>query len=202
MIYEKILVEESVALREADEAPPAAAEVLPAAAEIPRPAPEEAPTPRSSTPPPRSPASPPPVGSGTPDSGAEAINQGATRILVVEDDPDTRTLLARLLENAGFEVLLAEDGVDALLKLGRNPVDLILSDINMPNLDGLKLLEIVNQHGSNAPVVFLTAESDPEVELQGLQMGAADFIRKPIQKEVLMHRVRKVLERRDDPRAT
>ncbi|MHB1193639.1 MAG: ATPase, T2SS/T4P/T4SS family [Longimicrobiales bacterium] len=223
MIYEKILVEESVALREADdvlpaaaevppaaaevlpaaaevppaaaEVPPAAAEVPPAAAEIPRPAPGEAPTPRS-------PAAPPPVGSRTPDPGADAITQGAARILVAEDDPDTRTLLARLLENAGFEVLLAEDGVDALLKLGRSPIDLILSDINMPNLDGLKLLEIVNQHGSNAPVVFLSAESDPEVELQGLQMGAADFIRKPIQKEVLLHRVRRVLASRDDSRAT
>ncbi len=171
MIYEKILVEETVALREADEA-------LAAAVEIPRPAPAlaEAPT--------------------------GAVNHGAARILVVEDDPDTRTLLARLLENAGFDVLLAEDGVDALLKLGRNPIELILSDINMPNLDGLKLLEIVNQNGSNAPVVFLSADSDPEVELQGLQLGAADFIRKPIQKEVLLHRVRRVLESRDTPRAT
>ena len=85
-------------------------------------------------------------------------------------------------------MLLAEDGVDALLKMGRNPIELTLSDINMPNLDGLKLLEIVDQNGSKAPVVFLSAESDPEVELQGLQMGAADFVRKPIQKEVHLHR--------------
>lgn len=163
MAYEAVLVEETVALMEAE---------APMAVIAPSPAPP--------------PAAPVPAGSGR-------VAPSAARILVAEDDPDTRALLARLLGNAGFDVLLAEDGVDALLKLGRNPIDLILSDINMPNLDGLKLLEIVNQHGSNAPVVFLSAEKDPEIELHGLEMGAADFIRKPIQKEVLLHRVRRAL---------
>lgn len=115
-------------------------------------------------------------------------------ILIVEDDKDTQRLLSRLLGNEGYEVTIAVDGIDALLHLGKKDFDLILSDIDMPNLDGIKLLEMKNQKGIETPVIFLTARRDEETELKGFELGAADYIRKPIQKEVLLLRVKKVLK--------
>lgn len=116
------------------------------------------------------------------------------RVLVVEDDEDSRILLRRYLSNSGYEVVLAEDGAAALLRLGHDPFDLILSDINMPNLDGLKLLELLGQKGVDTPVIFLTARAEEETEIRGLELGAADYLRKPIRKDLLRLRVQRVLE--------
>lgn len=115
-------------------------------------------------------------------------------ILIAEDDKDTQILLARLLENQGYEVTIAGDGIEALLYLGKKDFHLILSDIDMPNLDGLKLLEMKKQKGIETPVVFLTARTGEESELRGFELGAADYIKKPIQKEVLLLRVKNVLK--------
>lgn len=117
-----------------------------------------------------------------------------TSILVVEDDKDTQKLLALILGNQGYEVTIANDGIDALLHLGKKEFAMILSDIDMPNLDGLKLLELKNQKGIKTPVIFLTAHSGNEVELKGFELGATDYIRKPIQKEVLLLRIKKALK--------
>ncbi|MHB0968357.1 MAG: response regulator [Thermoanaerobaculia bacterium] len=114
-------------------------------------------------------------------------------VLVVEDDPVTRTLLNDFLVDAGYSVVVAEDGADALLQLGRMSFDVILSDINMPNLGGLKLLEIMGQKGIRTPAVFLTALTDEELEVRGLELGAADYIKKPIRKDVLLLRVQKAI---------
>lgn len=115
-------------------------------------------------------------------------------ILIVEDDKDTQKLIAHLLGNQGYEVTIAGDGIEALLYLGKKDFDLILSDINMPNLDGLKLLEMKKQKGIETPVIFLTASTDEESELRGFELGAADYIKKPIQKEVLLLRIKKALK--------
>ncbi|MDT8369671.1 MAG: ATPase, T2SS/T4P/T4SS family [Longimicrobiales bacterium] len=131
-------------------------------------------------------------------SGAEPDDEetrGAT-ILVVEDQAETRLLIQRYLENDGHEVVLAEDGTEALLALGSRAFDLVLSDINMPNLDGLKLLEVMGQKGVDVPVVFLTARTEGEVEVRGLELGAADYLKKPVEKQLLRLRVERVLERR------
>lgn len=116
-------------------------------------------------------------------------------ILIVDDDEDTRKLIARLLENRGYKVTISEDGIDALLYLGKKHFDLILSDINMPNLDGFKLLEMMNQKGIKAPVIFLTARISAEDETKGLELGAMDYIKKPIKKEILLLRVKSALEK-------
>lgn len=117
-------------------------------------------------------------------------------ILLVEDDEDTRKLLARFLETDGYTVTICEDGIDALLYLGKKNFDLILSDIDMPNLDGFKLLEMVNQKGIKAPVVFLTSRTNSEDEEKGLRLGATDYMKKPIKRELLLLRVKKTLEGR------
>jgi len=116
-------------------------------------------------------------------------------ILIADDDLDTRKLIGRLLKNRGYEVTLVEDGIDALLNLGNREYDLILSDINMPNLDGFHLVEMMNQKGIRSPVIFLTARESLEDERRGLELGAMDYIRKPIKKDILALRVKSAIEK-------
>jgi DNA-binding response OmpR family regulator len=118
-------------------------------------------------------------------------------ILVVEDDHDSRQLVARFLENSGYTVTPAEDGVSALLQLGKQRFNLIISDVNMPNLDGFKLLEMKGQKGIETPVIFLTSRSDPEDMDRGLGLGAVDYITKPTKKDILLSKVKTVLEKRE-----
>jgi type IV pilus assembly protein PilB len=127
---------------------------------------------------------------------AEAEREDTISILVVEDDHDSRQLIARFLENNGYCVTPTEDGVSALLQLGKQRFDLIISDVNMPNLDGFKLLEMKGQKGIETPVIFLTSRSDPEDMDKGLGLGAADYITKPTKKEILLAKVKVVLEKR------
>lgn len=119
--------------------------------------------------------------------------QRATRVLVLEDDADTQAALVLLLEQRGYETATASDGVEALLHLGRQAFDLVLSDVNMPTVDGLTLLSMMRDKGLRVPVVFLTADGSESLEEQCLQRGAADFIRKPIRKDVLLLRVQHAL---------
>ena len=123
--------------------------------------------------------------------------RGVDSILVVEDDPDNQLLISRILTTHGYDVTVAGDGIDALMLLAKKQFDLILSDINMPNLDGFKFLEIINQKGIKAPLMFLTARLEEEDEVKGLELGALDYLKKPIKKDALLMRVKKALERRD-----
>jgi CheY-like chemotaxis protein len=126
----------------------------------------------------------------------EEKREDKKRILIVEDDKVSRVMISQLLENSGYIVIAAEDGIDALLRMGEAQCDLILSDINMPNLDGFKLLEMNNQKGIETPVILLTSRSSPEDEKRGFELGAADYIRKPIQKETLLLRVKNAIEKK------
>jgi type IV pilus assembly protein PilB len=114
-------------------------------------------------------------------------------ILIVEDDVDSRNLVARFLTDAGYLVTLAEDGAAALLDIGRKDFDLIISDVNMPNLDGFSLMGIIKQKGIKTPVIFLTSLSTSEDEIKGLEKGASDYLKKPVKKELLLLRVNKLL---------
>jgi CheY-like chemotaxis protein len=116
-------------------------------------------------------------------------------ILVVEDEIVTQRLTRKILEGRGYEVVVAEDGVDALMALGKINFDLILCDISMPNLDGFKLVEFLNAKNIFIPVIFITAQEDVEDEIKGLALGARDYIRKPINRDLLLLRTRKALDR-------
>jgi type IV pilus assembly protein PilB len=128
---------------------------------------------------------------------AEEAAKDTISILVVEDDYDSRKLIARFLENNGYTVTSAEDGISALLHLGKRQFDLIISDVNMPNLDGFKLLEMKGQKGIETPVIFLTSRSDPRDVDRGLVLGAADYITKPTKKDILLSKVTAVLGKRE-----
>ena len=125
---------------------------------------------------------------------SEAPLEKAPHILVVEDDPSTRAFLVGVLESSGYRVAAAADGVEALVELGRREFDLVLADVNMPNLNGLKLLEMMTEKNIETPVVFLTAQDDNELEVRGLQLGASDFLKKPVGKEVLNARLERLLK--------
>ncbi len=142
---------------------------------------------------PVSPVEEPPV---QPDLETAGEKEGSPSILVVEDDINTRRLITRFLENEGYRVFPAADGVEALLQLGSRQFDLILSDVDMPNLNGFKLLEMVRQKGLESPVILLTSRSEPEDEERGLKLGAMDYIHKPFRKEILILRVGRTIQGR------
>ena len=116
-------------------------------------------------------------------------------ILVVDDDPDLRTMVSDCLESAGFAVEVAGDGVEALLRLGAKTYDLIVSDVSMPNLDGLTFLRFKRDKGIDTPIIMLTANESAEDEVQGLELGAADYIKKPFTVAPFLARVRRVVEK-------
>ncbi len=133
------------------------------------------------------------------DQTASPPEPSLSRILVVEDDAITQKVVTHFLQKEGFEVVTADDGVDALIKMGQSRFDLILSDINIPNLDGFKLLEMIQQKGLGIPVILMTGRISPEDEVRGLEMGATDYLRKPVQKELLLLRVRRTLQNVSSP---
>lgn len=117
------------------------------------------------------------------------------RVLVVEDDLVSCALVEGYLAEAGYDVLAVSDGGDALEELSRNAFDLLILDINIPTLSGLEVFEIMLQKGMETPALFITGIGGTDVEMQSLEMGAAGFLRKPIRKEVLLPRIRGILQR-------
>lgn len=140
------------------------------------------------------PAPAPKLASTAPPAAPAKETREKKSILVVEDDVDSSTLVKVYLEKAGYEVTVAQDPIEAFLSLGKSQYDLILSDLEMPNLDGFKLLEVTQQKGIATPVIFLTARSGEETEVKALELGAVDFIRKPFKKEILLLRVKSALK--------
>ncbi|MCK4504230.1 MAG: Flp pilus assembly complex ATPase component TadA [Candidatus Aegiribacteria sp.] len=117
------------------------------------------------------------------------------RILIVDDDPDLREFISFILSSNGYDVTSTGDGIDAIVVLSMQKFDLIISDVDMPNLNGFKLLEIIINKGIETPVVFLTGRDKAEDEVKGYELGAEDYIRKPLHKETLLLRIRKILKR-------
>ena len=125
---------------------------------------------------------------------ARLKGKASPMILVVEDEPVTQRLLKKILEDRGYEVVIASDGIDALMDLGKRNYDLILSDLSMPNLDGFKLLDFINMKGIHTPVIFLTGSDDVVDEIKVLALGAKDYIKKPLNRDLMLLRVSKVLD--------
>ncbi len=121
---------------------------------------------------------------------------GPVLILVVEDDLVSSALVEGYLVEAGYAVITCADGADALIEIGRHGFDLLILDINIPTLSGLRLFEIMIQKGIDTPAMFITGAAGAEAEARSLEMGAADFLRKPLKKEVLLARVRSIIQRR------
>ncbi|MFH1941233.1 MAG: response regulator [bacterium] len=116
-------------------------------------------------------------------------------ILVVEDDAKVSKLTEKILTDEGYKVTLASDGIDALMHIAKGKFDLIISDIRMPNLDGLQLLEQMNKKKIKIPVMFITGYHNHEYELKSRELGAVEYIKKPIKKIVLLEKLSTLLKR-------
>jgi two-component system chemotaxis response regulator CheY len=116
-------------------------------------------------------------------------------IRTVDDSATVRQMAGLVLREAGYEVIEAVDGVDALAKLKGQELNLILTDLNMPNMDGLELTRRVRALASYkfVPVVLLTTESQPEKKQEGKAAGATAWIVKPFNPDQLLTVVRKVV---------
>ncbi|MBW7921838.1 MAG: response regulator [Rubellimicrobium sp.] len=117
------------------------------------------------------------------------------RILAIDDSPTMRGLIARTLGEHDFAVTLAEDGADGLDRLAEVDPHLVLTDINMPRLDGFGVIEGVRGHPAYAstPVLVLTTESSPELKRRARSSGATGWIVKPFDDMALVGVIRRVL---------
>ena len=115
-------------------------------------------------------------------------------ILIVDDHANVRTLIKDYLSELGYRVVSARDGAEALAVVGREPVDLILLDVMMPNLDGFAFLRIYRKE-HNVPVILLTARLAEADKVAGLELGADDYVTKPFGMQELVARIRAVLRR-------
>ena len=125
---------------------------------------------------------------------------GATRVLVVDDEPMVREVLQRYLELEGFEVAVAEDGEAALASFTETRPDLVVLDLMLPRIDGLEVLRRMRAHAPT-PVIMLTARGEETDRVVGLELGADDYVTKPFSPREVIARVRAVL-RRTDPGST
>ena len=116
-------------------------------------------------------------------------------IMIVEDDANQRKLMAAVLEQYGYNVLQATDGVDALDVLDKKHVDLIILDIMMPRMDGFEFTETLRQSGCNLPILMVTAKQSPVDKRKGFIIGTDDYMTKPVDEEEMVLRVGALLRR-------
>ena len=112
------------------------------------------------------------------------------KILIIEDEPQLARLLQLELQFEQFESDIAHNGRDGLEKFKQGSYDLILLDIMLPELNGLEVLQQIRSVASNVPVILLTAKSDVKDKVEGLNLGANDYVTKPFEFEELLARIR------------
>jgi len=117
-----------------------------------------------------------------------------SEILVVDDDPSVREVLALYLSQGGFEVREAEDGHACLQAMDARPADLVLLDIMLPGMDGYEVYRVLRER-SGVPILFLTARDEDVDRILGLELGADDYITKPFNPREVVARVKAVLRR-------
>jgi two-component system, OmpR family, response regulator len=117
------------------------------------------------------------------------------RLLVVEDEPNILELLAASLRYAGFEVITAAAGTEAVQAASRHRPDLIVLDVMLPDMDGFDVVRRLRGGGTRIPVVFLTARDAMEDKVRGLTLGGDDYVTKPFSLEEVIARIRAVLRR-------
>jgi two-component system response regulator MprA len=121
-----------------------------------------------------------------------------TRVLVVDDEPAVRRALERALRLENYEVAMAGDGEEALDVLASTPADAVILDILMPKLDGLEVCRRLRQGGDRTPVLMLTARDAIDDRVEGLDVGADDYLVKPFALRELQARLRALLRRTGD----
>jgi len=117
------------------------------------------------------------------------------KIMTADDSSSVRQMVSFTLKQAGYEVIEAVDGEDAVSKLSGQKIDMLITDLNMPRMDGIELIRQVRMNPANKfiPIVMLTTESQPEMKQKGKEAGATGWIVKPFKPEQLVAITKKLL---------
>jgi two-component system, OmpR family, response regulator len=126
---------------------------------------------------------------------SDGRKQPEAQLLVVEDEPNILELLAASLRYAGFEVISASAGTEAVQAAQRHRPDLIVLDVMLPDMDGFDVVRRLRGGGDRIPVVFLTARDNMDDKIRGLTLGGDDYVTKPFSLEEVIARIRAVLRR-------
>ena len=122
---------------------------------------------------------------------------GSKKILLVEDDPNFGTVLKDYLAINDYNVTHAKDGIEGLIMFKNNDFDLCILDVMMPRKDGFSLAQDIRSSNKEIPIIFLTAKTLKEDVLRGYQVGADDYLNKPFDSEVLLFKIKAILQRKE-----
>lgn len=120
------------------------------------------------------------------------------KVLLCEDDPNLGMVLKNYLELHDYDVTLERDGRLGLAAFHREKFDICLLDVMMPNMDGFKLAEEIRDINPDVPLFFLSAKTMKDDQIQGYKLGADDYITKPFDSEVLLHKIKAILKRNEE----
>ena len=129
-----------------------------------------------------------------PDLAAPIAAQMSSTVLVVDDEPHIRDVIRFALEKAGMRVVLAATGPEALARFDPAAIDLVVLDINLPDIDGLEVCRTIRRHAST-PVLFVSARDEELDRILGLELGGDDYVTKPFSPRELVARVKVILRR-------
>lgn len=118
-------------------------------------------------------------------------------ILIIEDEKSIQNILRAFLEDAGYSITLADDGMEGIAAFHKDKFDLVLLDIMMPKLDGYTVCEMIRKEG-DTPVILLTALDDEDSQMKGFDLLADDYITKPFSMPLVLRRIKAVLRRAQD----
>ncbi|MDA8239492.1 MAG: response regulator [Nitrospiraceae bacterium] len=118
------------------------------------------------------------------------------KIMIVDDCQTTRKILGMYLKSKGFEVVYAENGLDAIEKLAAASVNMIMTDLNMPYMDGLELVRSIRTDAalSDLPIIMVTTEADPEEKEKAFVAGANGYMVKPVSADAVAQNIRQILK--------
>ena len=118
------------------------------------------------------------------------------RILLIDDEAQFVATMAKRLRKRGFSVLEADSGREGLRQLEGDPVDVVVLDVGMPDMDGIQVLREIKMHFPRVQVLMLTGHGNMEVAISGMAMGAFDYLMKPVELDVLVGKIREACARR------
>ena len=119
------------------------------------------------------------------------------KLLIVDDDKTTRKLLSLYLKGKGYEVVTAENGLDALEKLGTESINLVVSDMNMPYMDGIELTKTLRTdvNMKNIPIIMVTTEADDDEKKKAFDAGVDDYLVKPTNADAISESIKRIIKK-------
>ena len=119
------------------------------------------------------------------------------KLLVVDDDKTTRKLLGLYLRGKGYEVVPAENGLDAIEKLGTESIDLVVTDMNMPYMDGIELTKTLRSDSilKNIPIIMVTTEADDDEKKKAFDAGVDDYLVKPTNADAISDSIKRIVKK-------